>query len=525
MATRNERTPLLSGGATSSNTQETLLQGATRTRPSNGSTVNASEAHNIIYERFSRREKLIIVVLVSFVGISSLFVTGSFYPSIPDIAKDLNTSVEIVNRSVSVAVFGMAIGAFVGASFSSFYGRKPVYLGGLPLFVIGSLGVGISTTINQLMAWRLLQTIGCSFAIPVGAATIGDLYRLEERGTAMGFYFSACLIGPTLAPLVGGLVTHYASWRAMQACLGASGLVGFTLVALFMAETSFPGSRGIDKRRAEMIRPGETDSALLFTFPNPFSALALLRSPIIVAVSLVGWTVLMANYVIILLLPSTIAKRYGIVNQAAIGLLYVPNGLGNFVGAPIAGWLSDQVLKRMLKKRGGVWCPEDRLRPSWIGVGVLVPLSVLGVGIATQYVPGRVGLGLDMICLFFNGVGLDMVFSPSAAYLVDIVHSRSAESMAASRQVLLFFFVIPRRDKSCENADGSFKNYRGFRAFGISIGVFAVAPAVNHFGVLETTIIAALICWVGFGLLCVVIRYGEKMRSWVDVGYSTAETN
>ncbi|KAF9261785.1 MFS general substrate transporter [Marasmius fiardii PR-910] len=488
----DERTPLLTGENHS--TGEPALLCPQEPVESYSSLKNASEteAHNIIYERFSRREKAVIVSVVSYVGIIPLFVSGSFLPSIPDIVEDLNTNAEAVNLAVSVAIFATAVGAFIGASFSRFYGRRPVYLCGLPFLVVGSFCVATSRTIEELMVCRFFQTIGVSFGLSVGAAVIGDMYRLEERGTAMGIFFGACLAGPALAPVVGGIVAHYSSWRMMQAGLGVAGMLGLALVALFLSETTPPGVRGIDKRKAEL---GRDDT--LFIIPNPFSTLTLLRSPNIVATSIIGSAIMMTYWVILIPLPYTIAKRYGIMNQATIGLLYTPAGFGNFVGAPIGGWLSDQVLRKMLKKRGGMWCPEDRLRPTMIGA-VLAPLSVLGVGIITHYVSGPLGLTLNMICLFLNGFGADMVLGPGSAYLVDILHSRSAESVAANN---------------------------GLRSLLVGIGVSAILPAINRFGLVWTSITSAFIGWAGLGILWIVIKHGEKMRNWVDVGYSTTEDN
>jgi len=69
-------------------------------------------------------------------------------------------------------------------------GRRPIYLCGLPLLCIGSLAVGLSRSIPQLMIWRFLQAFGASPGISVGAGVIGDIYKLEERGTAMGVFFA-----------------------------------------------------------------------------------------------------------------------------------------------------------------------------------------------------------------------------------------------------------------------------------------------------------------------------------------------
>ncbi|KAF9261789.1 MFS general substrate transporter [Marasmius fiardii PR-910] len=474
----NERTRLLLESRADRRANESL------------STSDGSEVHNIIYERFSKREKAVVVVLVSYIGLIPYFVSGSFFPAIQSIAKDLNTSTEAVKQVINVGIFALAAGSFVGASLSSFYGRRPVYLWSLPLLIAGSVGVAMSRTIEELMVWRFLQTIGVSCVPIVGSAVVGDMYRLEERGTAMGSFLAACLLGPALAPVVGGFVAHYSSWRVMQASIGVAGVVGFAFVMLSLSETSLPGTRGVDKCR------GRDD--IPFTIPNPFAALSLLRSPNIIVISVIGWIILMTYYVILLPLPYTIAKRYGIENQATIGLLYAPAGVGNFVGAFFGGWLSDQVLKRMLKKRGGVWCPEDRLRAALWGAAAFVPLSILGVGIITEYVPGRLGLALNVICFFLNGFGVKMVLSPSASYAVDIMHARSAESVAA---------------------------YRGLRSILISVGISAIAPAIERYGVLRTDAICTLIVWVGFGLLWILIKHGERMRNWVDVEYSTAETN
>jgi hypothetical protein len=121
------------------------------------------------------------------------------------------------------------------------------------------------------------------------------------------------------------------------------------------------------------------------------------------------------------------------------------------VGAPIAGRISDQIVMRCRTGRGGKWYPEDRLKATLFGAFILVPLSVFFSGLLTAYVPGKLGLVLNLISLFLNGIGVscslcssstyfmalvlqvDFVLSPSAAYFVDLMHARSAEAMAANK--------------------------------------------------------------------------------------------
>lgn len=101
---------------------------------------------------------------------------------------------------------------------------------------------------------------------------------------------------------------------------------------------------------------------------------------------------------------------------------YVPPSSGlarNFlttsaVGAPLAGWLSDRTVIKYRALRGGIWVPEDRLRSAQLGGISLVPLSILASGITTTFVPGRLGLVLNLICFFVNGVGVRVI---SFAYI------------------------------------------------------------------------------------------------------------
>ncbi|KAF8421129.1 hypothetical protein L210DRAFT_986102 [Boletus edulis BED1] len=60
----------------------------------------------------------------------------------------------------------------------------------------------------------------------------------------------------------------------------------------------------------------------------------------------------------------------------------------------------------------GVWVPEDRLCAVWIGQLVLVPISVTLVGLVTTYVDGTIGLVINFVCLFTNGVGVNMALTP-----------------------------------------------------------------------------------------------------------------
>lgn len=64
-----------------------------------------------------------------------------------------------------------------------------MYLYGMPLMTIGSIGTALSTSLPSLLVWRFVQTFGCSGGLSIGPAVIGDICRLEERGTYIGQFF------------------------------------------------------------------------------------------------------------------------------------------------------------------------------------------------------------------------------------------------------------------------------------------------------------------------------------------------
>lgn len=95
---------------------------------------------------------------------------------------------------------------------------------------------------------------------------------------------------------------------------------------------------------------------------------------------------------------------------------------------------------RYRTQRGGLWYPEDRLRATPYAF-LLVPGSMFlsGFVTGTDYIENKtMGLSIYLFCLFVNGLGIDIVSSPSAAYFVDVMRKRSAESMAANRYAQSF---------------------------------------------------------------------------------------
>jgi len=120
-------------------------------------------------------------------------------------AVDLNTTGTALNITVAIYLIVMGVTPLLWAPMSTFYGRRPIYLASIPLFVAGSIGVAVSQTYAQLMGTRILQAFGASSGLAIGAGTIGDCFHPLVRGRAMGWMVGVVTAGPALSPVIAGL--------------------------------------------------------------------------------------------------------------------------------------------------------------------------------------------------------------------------------------------------------------------------------------------------------------------------------
>lgn len=93
------------------------------------------------------------------------------------------------------------------------FGRKPVMLGGLVIFLVGSAASGAASSVETLIIFRALQGLGAGAIQTTSMTVIGDLFTLEERGKMQGFFAAMWGFAGISGPLLGGFIVKYLSWR------------------------------------------------------------------------------------------------------------------------------------------------------------------------------------------------------------------------------------------------------------------------------------------------------------------------
>ena len=130
-------------------------------------------------------------------------------------------SVYLLAQAVTVPVYGKLADVF---------GRKPVMLFGIGLFLLGSVLCGAAWSMGALIAFRAVQGIGAGAVQPMAMTIVGDLYTLSERAKVQGYLASVWAISSVVGPTLGGVFSEYVSWRwiffvNVPLCLLAAGMI------------------------------------------------------------------------------------------------------------------------------------------------------------------------------------------------------------------------------------------------------------------------------------------------------------
>ncbi|BEJ01175.1 hypothetical protein CcaverHIS631_0510320 [Cutaneotrichosporon cavernicola] len=430
-----------------------------------------------IYDRFSPHRKHIMIAIVSFSGFLGPVASSAFLPSINVMADELNTTPEIINYTVAIFIITIGIAPLFWSPLAGFYGRRPVYLLSMPIMTVASIGVANSHTIGQIIGTRILQGIGSSSVLAVGAGTVGDLYRPTERANAMSWFYSGIVMGPALSPVLAGIFTQYTpiTWRATQYFLCAASALSVALTFMFLPETSHPPlpHERIKKERQVKFVP--------YWF-NPIRSVLLMRYPNIALATFTSCLIMVELYCIMIPLSTIFKTRYNLSNVALAGCIYLAHGVGTLLGARIIGRYADSIVRKWIEKRG-YRKPEDRLRAALIGTTLILPLSCFTYGWLLYFNKG--GIAPPIVMLVINGVGTQMFFTPLNTYLVDAMQKRSAEAIAVNN----FFRYL----------------------FAAAASAF-VLPMINSIGLGWTMTIGAVCCWLGVGLILATMRWGEAWR-------------
>lgn len=167
-----------------------------------------------------------------------------FLPAMPDVKTSFNTSDALVQAAFSVTLITMAVVTPLYGSLSDRYGRRPVLLTGLALFLIGSFLSAVAPSMAVLIAARLIQAAGAACGLTLARAIARDAYGPAALVKAIAYLTMAYTLGPMLAPAFGGVLIDHFGWRSAFWFALTAGAAISVAAYFVLHETRGPSPRG-----------------------------------------------------------------------------------------------------------------------------------------------------------------------------------------------------------------------------------------------------------------------------------------
>ena len=345
----------------------------------------------------SRQLVLLVLILSSSVSMMS---TDMYSPSLARLPEYFGTDAATVKLTMSLNVLAYALGTLAYGPLSERYGRRPVLIAGMAAFTAFSLLCGLSTSIGELIATRVLQGLAAAVEGVIVLAVIRDIFRDAERVRALAWYGIATALTPAAAPVIGAWVQVWFGWRMNFHILTASALAVTVLIATSLRES-----------RVEQAQPLSVRSVL----GDYLQLLRDWRYLRLVMIGAAGFAFIMAFVTagpFILIVEHGLPTQYFGYFQGLLVLCFVA---GSFMAGRFAHRFTAALLLRVGACAGLA--------------GTLMLLTIVFGGIET---PGLLGLCLALIAF---GVGPIFATTPALAMDATTVRAGPAGAMLLALQM------------------------------------------------------------------------------------------
>jgi len=184
----------------------------------------------------ARFEVLGAILLALLLGALDQTIVGT---ALPRIVTDLNGN-DLYTWAVTIYLLTSTISVPFYGKLSDHYGRKPLLIFGISVFLIGSALSGLSTEMWQLILFRGIQGIGAGSLFPISLAVIGDLFTPAERGKYQGLFGAVFGIAALIGPALGGIITDNFSWHWIFYINLPLGLISLLVVSRVLPSVKRP---------------------------------------------------------------------------------------------------------------------------------------------------------------------------------------------------------------------------------------------------------------------------------------------
>ncbi|KPA41101.1 dityrosine transporter [Fusarium langsethiae] len=416
------------------------------------------------YSSFTIWQKRLIVLAAATTALLSPMTAQIYFPALPAIAKDLGVTTSRISLTVTTYMIFQGITPMFIGSLADSGGRRPAYVVCFTIYIAANIGLALAPSYGALLGLRCLQSAGSASTVALCFAVVADVVTSAERGQYIGITAVPSVLGPSLGPVIGGLLAEYLGWRSIFWFLAIFSSVGLFLIVIFYPETCrhVVGDGSISpplmyrsglqilklrRRRAESDKAGlsrqvsmaSTSNKFKFKAPNVLESVLMLfekETGLLLGFSSICFA---GFYCIATAMPFLFADIYGF-NEVQNGLMFLPIAAGSIIAAFIVGAFTNRNYKRHCDKLGIPYerskqqdlssFPIERARLE-IGFPLLILAAVMVIGWGWA-VDAKTNVAVPCVISALMGVGIVGFNNTTNSLLIDIHPGKPGTASAAN---------------------------------------------------------------------------------------------
>ncbi|SFQ96279.1 MFS transporter, DHA1 family, bicyclomycin/chloramphenicol resistance protein [Poseidonocella sedimentorum] len=287
-----------------------------------------------------------------------------FLPSLPRMTEHFDTDYGIMQLSVALYLACIAVLQLIIGPISDKYGRRPIMLGGIFLFVLATFGCIHAPSVEVFLAFRMCQAVS-AVGMVLSRAIVRDMVPGERAASMIGYVTMGMSIVPMLAPVLGGFLDELSGWQANFWALMAMGLFLFALTFFDQGETATPSTLSLGRQFSEYPELFRSQRFWAFSLTNAFASGAFF--------AYLGGA------------PFVGTEVFGL-DPRTLGLYFGAPAVGYLVGNGISGRFSTSLgINRMIAWGSSL---------AALGVVIAIVLFALGYGSALAFFAPMTFIGL-----------------------------------------------------------------------------------------------------------------------------------
>jgi DHA1 family bicyclomycin/chloramphenicol resistance-like MFS transporter len=322
-------------------------------------------------EHMTRRFRVGFAAMLAALATLGPFSIDAYLPAFSGIQASLGATPLQIQQTMSAYLFAFGVMFLFHGALSDSFGRRPVIMAALVVYTLASTGAALSTSVQELITWRVVQGLSVGAGMVVGRAMIRDLFQAEDAQRLMSLVTLFFGLAPAIAPVIGGWLFVGLGWRSIFWFLA---FVGFVLVAV--------GWRWLPETLAERARQSFHPMALMAGYREVGA------NPKFLLLSLAVGFNFNAFFLYILSSPTFLGVHLGLGPQQ-YGWLFIPCILGIMLGSQISGRAAGRMSQpRTVKLAYGFMAGAAIMNLAYNFAAepsipwAIVPIMIYGIGFA-----------------------------------------------------------------------------------------------------------------------------------------------